>query len=123
MFDSSNLTYNLLDAGLIGEREQAYMLIDDKDKPLEFKDLKYKTSICVAAPDIYRNLLDQAGIYPGHGMMLSKTNALIFIALIINICSQIEDPSNIEAIELLQEHICKHMNDVPNWKLFVGMRN
>ena len=107
----------------MGMREQSHMNIKDEECPLEFKDLEYKTSIYIAAPEIYRILLEQAGIKPGHGMMLGKTNALIFITLTVNICIQIDDPGNVEAIELLQDYICKHMNDVPDWKLFIGMRN
>ena len=123
MIDKSNLVYNLLDVGLMGMREQTHMMTKDEDYPLKFEDLEYKTSIYVATPEIYRTLLAQASIKPGHGMMLGRTNALVFIALTVNICTQIDDPGNTEAIELLQKHICAHMNDVPDWKLFVGMRN
>lgn len=123
MIDRSDLTYNVLDIGLIGTQDQIHMYIENRENSLEFKDLNYKTSICVAAPNIYRILLEQAGIKPGHGMMFSKANALTIISIISNICILIEDPCNDEALRHLEEFICTHMGDVPDWKLFIGMRN
>lgn len=123
MIDKSDLAYNILDIGLMGVQDQAHMYIESRENPLEFKDLNYKTSICVAVPNIYRMLLEQAGIKPGHGMMFGKTNALIIISIISNICIQIEDPCNDEALRYLEEFICAHMGDIPDWKLFIGMRN
>ena len=123
MIDRSDLTYNLLDIGIMDVQDQAYMHIDKHENPLGFKDLEYKTSICVAAPNIYRILLEQAGIKPGHGMMFGKTSALTIISIISNICTQIEDPCNDEALRYLEEFICAHMGDIPDWKLFIGMRN
>lgn len=123
MIDRSELTYNLLDIGLISIHDQTHICIENHENPLEFKDLEYKTSICVAAPSIYRILLEQAGIKPGHGMMFGQTNALIIISIISNICTQIEDPCNDEALCHLEEFICAHMDNVPDWKLFIGMRN
>ena len=79
MIDRSDLTYNLLDIGIMDVQDQAHMYIENSENPLEFKDLEYKTSICVAAPNIYRILLEQAGI-----------NALAYVEYDKNCCETLK---------------------------------